>query len=427
MVGASVAGLLAARAVSEQFDTVTIVEREALPPPGQGRRAVPQGRHVHALLPGGLQAIEELLPGFEAELVAAGAIRCDSMDEIRLEFSGHAITREGGSATNVLASRPFIEGHLRRRVLATPNITMLDGTSVAGLSVHTDGERVNGVRLADRVLHSDLVVVATGRAGHLPNWLHELGFPAPELDELAVDIRYASRRYKIGESELGGDKLILITAKPGHPRGMGLFAQEDGAWLLTLVGYGPQHRPPTDDSGYLDFVESVAPPDVFDAIRHASALDDVVTHAFPASLRRRYERLRRFPGGLTAIGDAMCSFNPVYGQGMSVAALEAIALRRCLASGREHAATRYFKAAARIVDVAWDLAVGGDLALPEVVGERTFATRISNAWADQVLRAAERDGWVATVFGSVTDLVAPPTVLLHPRFVWRVVRNRSPQ
>jgi 2-polyprenyl-6-methoxyphenol hydroxylase-like FAD-dependent oxidoreductase len=195
--------------------------------------------------------------------------------------------------------------------------------------------------------------------------------------------------------------------------------------LLTLVGYGPEHRPPTDDAGYLEFLASVAPTDVLAGVLKGEPLDDVATHAFPASRRRRYEQLTRLPGGLVALGDAISSFNPVYGQGMSVAALEAVALRQTLAAGKDHLSERYFKAAASIVDVAWDLAIGSDLSLPEVEGKRPILTRLSNAWAERILSAAEHDAYVAEVFGSVTDLLAPPTVLMRPRLVWRVARNRA--
>lgn len=423
VIGASVAGLLAAAAIADRFDRVTILEREVLPPPGRGRTAVPQGRHVHALLPGGLAAIEELLPGFGAELVAGGAVRCDSMKQIRVVLAGHPLTRDGATATNLLASRPFIEGHLRRRVLALPNITIEDGTTVRGLVPGAGPGRVPAVETAEGVVTGDLVVAAAGRAGQLPAWLEKLGFPVPAQDALTVNIHYASRHVRIPEGALG-DRLILVSPRPGHPRGLGLFAQEDRTWLLTLVGYGSDHRPPTDERGYLAFLATVAPPDVLEAVSSGEFLDHVVTHAFPASRRRRYERLERYPQGLVAIGDAISSFNPVYGQGMSVAALQAVALRKALSAGEVGLPQRYFKAAGRIVDVAWDLAVGSDLSLPEVEGARPLLTRLSNAWAERILRAAEHDPYVAEVFGSVTDLIAPPSVLVRPRFVSRVALCR---
>jgi 2-polyprenyl-6-methoxyphenol hydroxylase-like FAD-dependent oxidoreductase len=291
--------------------------------------------------------------------------------------------------------------------------------------LNPDGESVAGARLPDGVVQADLVAVATGRGGQLPRWLEALGYPAPAEDELRVDIRYASRHLAIPDGCLGEDRLILISPQPGNPRGMGLFAQEDGTWLLTLIGYGPEHWPPADDAGYLEFLASVAPADVLAAVTAGDPLDEVVTHAFPASRRRRYERLSRFPLGLIAIGDAISSFNPVYGQGMSVAALEAVALRQELEAGTGRLPHRYFKATSKIVDVAWGLAIGSDLSLPEVHGARPILTRMSNAWAERILQAAERDPSVAEVFGSVTDLLAPPAVLMRPRFAWAVVTRRS--
>jgi 2-polyprenyl-6-methoxyphenol hydroxylase-like FAD-dependent oxidoreductase len=201
-----------------------------------------------------------------------------------------------------------------------------------------------------------------------------------------------------------------------------LLEQEDH-WILTASGYGAEHHPPTDEDGYLAFIASVAPPDVLAAVRESEPLGKLVTHAFPANKRRRYERLRRFPEGLLVVGDAISSFNPLYGQGMSVAALEAIELRRCLERGGDRLARRYFRAAARIVGPAWDMAVGGDLALPEVPGRRPVAVRIANAYVERLLRAAERDPVVASAFGDVSDLLAPPRHVMRPRILWRVLRG----
>lgn len=435
IVGASMAGLLAAAAVAPHFTRVTVLEREQLPPAGRGRRGVPQGRHVHAFLPGGLRALEHLLPGLADQMFAAGAIRCESMRQIRQVISGHELSRAAVGPDNLLASRPFIEGQVRRRVLRLPNVTLRDGVAVHGLLPKPDGQGVAGVRIStqngDDPVLADLVVVATGRAAQLPAWLAELGATGPAEDELVIDLMYASRHVALPPGALGNDLLVLVTPTPELPRGLGLFAQEDGTWLLTAVGWGKAHRPPTRDNEYLDFIASFAPADVVKALRESTPLDDIVTHAFPASRRRRYDRLPHFPTGLLVIGDAISSFNPAYGQGMSVAALEAEALSNCLARGTDKLAKRYFRAIRGPVGVAWDLAVGSDLALPDVAGPRPLSVRLSNAWVDRLLAAAEHDTHVAERFGAVADLLAPPAALFAPRLAWRVLtrsrRRRGPR
>jgi 2-polyprenyl-6-methoxyphenol hydroxylase-like FAD-dependent oxidoreductase len=429
VVGASIAGLLAARVLSDAYERVTIVERDRLPRVGEGRKAVPQGSHAHVMLASGQRAVEDLLPGITEELLAAGARSGKALSEIRLVVAGHPITQEARGADVLLASRPLIEGHIRRRVLALANVTVRERRDVVGLLASSEGHRVTGVRLRDvgrddggADLDADLVVAAGGRAARLPALLEALGYPRPREDRLAVDLLYASRRVRLQPGALGHDKLIGIGARPGLPRGLWLIAQEDH-WILTAFGYGAEHHPPGDEDGYLAFVATVAPADVLAAIRGAELLGKPVTHGFPATQRRRYERLERFPDGLLVLGDAISSFNPLYGQGMSVAALEAIELRRCLERGDDRLASRFLRAAARIVDQAWDLAVGSDLALPEITGDRPLSLRIANAYVERLLRVAEHDPVVAQAFGDVSDLLAPSHEVLKPRVVWRVARG----
>lgn len=429
VIGASMAGLLAASVLSERYRRVTVVERDALPQVGEPRRAVPQGRHAHALLGGGLRAIETLLPGITAELVEAGACPCANTREIRMVIAGHPITQDALATDGLLASRPLIEGHVRRRVLSIDNVSVRERCDADALLTSPDRRRITGVRLRDQVrdgaeesLRADLVVAATGRDARVVTMLEALGCPRPKEDRLDVDIHYVSRRLRLRPGALGADKVVLIGARPGKPRGLMLLEQEDH-WILTASGYGAEHRPPTHEDGYLAFVASVAPPDVLDAIRRAEPLTDLVTHGFPASLRRRYESVAGFPDGLLVLGDALCSFNPLYGQGMSIAALEALALGACLRRGERRLARRFYRAAGKVVDLAWDMAVGGDLALPEVAGHRSLGLRITNAYGERILRAAEHDPVVAATFSDVSDLVAPPQDLLRPTFVWRVLRG----
>jgi 2-polyprenyl-6-methoxyphenol hydroxylase-like FAD-dependent oxidoreductase len=275
-------------------------------------------------------------------------------------------------------------------------------------------------------LPADLVVAASGRSGQLPAWLEELGCPRPGEDRLTIDLRYVSRRLHIDPEPLGGDRLIAIGARPGFPRGLFLIQQEDH-WILTAFGYGRAHHPPTDDPGYLSFIESVAPADVIEVIRAAEPLTELFAHEIPANVRRRYERLKRLPQGLLPVGDAISSFNPLYGQGMSVAALEAVELRRCLQHGQHQLARRFLRAAAKVVDQAWDMAIGGDLALPDVSGDRPLPVRLTNGYVERLLQVAEHDPVVAKAFNDTADLIAPPYEVLRPRIVWRVLRGtRSP-
>jgi pimeloyl-ACP methyl ester carboxylesterase/2-polyprenyl-6-methoxyphenol hydroxylase-like FAD-dependent oxidoreductase len=433
VIGGSIGGLLAARALTEAYERVTVVDRDALPTGLQGRKAVPQGRHAHALLPHGQACLDALLPGFSAELAAAGAPTCAALEEMRFVIGGHELARASMGAGVILAGRPFVEGHVRRRIRELPQVTLIDGCDALGLTTSRDGERVTGVRIlrradgsADETLASDLVVAATGRAARIPAWLEALGYPRPEEERLEVDVTYASRRLSLPADALGGDKFVLIGARPGHPRTLFLFAQEGGRWILGLGGYGPGHRPPGDPEGFAAFAATVAPPDVREAVEAAESLEEIATHRFPTSLRRRYDRLRSFPAGLLVVGDAICSFNPTYGQGMTVAAAEAVALRGCLEHGGRDLARRYFTAAGAPIDHAWELSVGADLALPEIEGRRSARVRLANAYLRRLRATAEHDVAVAGAFTAVVAMREPPPHVLRPAIAVRVARGPRP-
>ena len=431
VIGASMAGLLAARALADSYERVTVVDRDTLPAGCAGRRAVPQGRHVHSLMPRGQDCIEALLPGFGAEIVAAGAPTYRAMEDLRFELGGRRLARASLGLNGIVAGRPLIEGHVRRRVREHQNVSLLDGCDALGLV--GDGDRVAGVRILRRAdgssaetLAADLVVCATGRGARVPAWLAALGFPPPAEERLPVDIAYASRYLRLVPGALDGDKLVLIGPRPDLPRALFLFAQEDDRFILTVAGYGPEHRPPADPAGFDAFAATAAPPDVREALRAAAPVAPVVTHVYPASVRRRYDRMARFPAGLLVCGDALCAFNPVYGQGMTVAAAEALALRDCLVDGEHDLARRFFAAARAPVDHAWTLTTGADLALPAVAGPRPLRVRAVNAYLRRLRAVAQRDPAVAGALVSVIGMREGPAHVLRPATARRVLRGPRP-
>jgi 2-polyprenyl-6-methoxyphenol hydroxylase-like FAD-dependent oxidoreductase len=427
VLGASMGGLLAARVLADFYETVTVVERDVLPETSANRRGVPQGRHVHLLLGRGSQVLDELFPGFLDELVAAGAPSFDGdMSKLYLSNGGHLFPRSG-RAKDVpffLPSRPLLESHVRQRMRAVANVTVLDGHDVVELTSTPPRDRVTGALVrarpngSERVLGADLVVDAMGRGARTPAFLEGLGYGRPAEDQLGMRLAYSSQLLRIPPGMLN-ELMVIIGPVPGRPTGMALFGNENNTWMFSVIGMVGR-EPPDELAEMLAFVEDFAPAHVLAAIRAGEPLAEVARYRMPSSQWRRYDKMRRFPAGLLVFGDAICSFNPVYGQGMTVAALEALALQRCLRRGEDGLARRHFQATAKAVGVAWQMATGADLSLPEVEGPRPLPVRIANNYVDRVLAAAESDIVVAEQFARVIAFLDPPTSLFHPALIARV-------
>lgn len=425
VLGASIAGLLAARVLADHYGQVTVVERDELPETATDRRGVPHGRHIHALAARGQQALEELFPGLTAELVADGAPAGDMLTDARFYFSGHRMRPARSGLMLLCAGRPFLEGHVRARLRAIPNVRFLDRCDVVGLATAPDG-RVTGVRAlrradgsAEEWLGADLVVDASGRGSRTPAWLETVGYPRPEREEVLIGLGYATRTYRLPPVTLDGQLAVLDAATPQLPRTGALQRLEGDRWMLTLAGILGDH-PPTDPDGFLAFARSLRFPDIYAAVRDAEPLDDPVGFRFPASVRHRYERQQRRPAGFLVTGDAVCSFNPIYGQGMSVAALEALTLRRHLERGIPQP-RQWFRDLARLIDVPWEMSAGGDLAFPGVPGRRTLKVRLLGGYLARLHAAAASDARLSTAFIKVAGLVASPQLLMRPDVILRVL------
>lgn len=425
VLGASMAGLLAARALADHVEKVTVLERDVLPGAVASRKGVPQGVHVHALLPGGSRVLNRMFPRLLGDLEAAGVPVIRGLGEMHFELENHVFCAGGMPDEPLyLASRPFLEGTVRG--YTAPNVTFRQQCTVSGLRAR-DG-RIRGVVVdgpsGAEELSADLVVDATGRGGRTPVWLADLGYPAPPEERIEIDISYVSAHLRMPEVPAGFDDAVVVGANPARPWGIGVLHQEGGLWLLSAYGYRG-HHPPQDREALLGLVKEVMPARWFDALLGAEWPDRLQHTRFPASVRRRYDRLDRFPEGLVVVGDAQCSFNPIYGQGMTVAALEAEALRKALRGPDAGLSARYFAAVRKAVDVAWQLGAGGDLAYPMVPGRRPLPMTALNHYVKAILTTAERDPAVARRFLEVAWLLSPPTALLAPAMVARVLRDAA--
>jgi 2-polyprenyl-6-methoxyphenol hydroxylase-like FAD-dependent oxidoreductase len=425
VLGAGMAGLLAARVLADSYERVTIVERDRLPVGSAQRRGVPQGRHVHGLLPSGSNVVSELFPGLLDDLIRAGGTKLEDYTRFHFRPDGdHRISPAVRLPPIYQPSRPFLEAGVRDRVRQLSNVDLKEGYDVVGLAADSTRRRVVGARVAgptgvEEVLAADLVVDTTGRGTRTPAWLAELGYQAPDVDEVVIDVRYASRLVRLAPGAVP-ETLTVIGATPQRPGGMALVAYEDDTWMFTVTGFAG-HHPELDYGWMVDYAAELAPPHMVAALRDAEPLGEVASFRFRANRRLRYDRLRAFPEGLLVFGDAMCGFNPIYGQGMSIAALEALALRDCLRRGDRGLARRFFRAAAKPIGVAWQLAVGADLSLPQVEGPRTLPVRLVNAYLRRVFVAAEHDPVVGERFLRVSSFLMKPPALMSPRIMARVV------
>jgi len=432
VLGASMGGMLAARVLADFFETVTVVERDVLPDDPVVRRGVPQGRHVHVLLARGAQILDDLFPGLLNELVADGVPVWDDgeLSKLHLSFGGHDILRSGKVAKEPkslaihMPSRPFLECHVRRRLQALSNVTILGGHEVAEVTTTPDRRRITGVRVVDRdgrverELTAGIVMDAMGRGAHTPALLEKLGYGRPVEDHIVMHTNYVSQLLRIPHGTLA-EMLVDIGPAPDRPAGMFLSGYENDTWMFTVFGM-VGHQPPRDLAGMLSFAQEYCPDHLIAAMRAAEPVSEVAHHHMPSSQWRRYDKMPELPDGLLVCGDAICSVNPIYGQGMTLAALEAVALRECLRGGGTDLPRRYFRASAKPIDVAWQMVASLDLAFPAVTGRRSRWIRIATRLGDWAMAASESDLVVAVRFFRVNSLIDSPIRLLHPVFLYRV-------
>jgi 2-polyprenyl-6-methoxyphenol hydroxylase-like FAD-dependent oxidoreductase len=436
VIGGSMAGLLAARVLADHFAEVVLVERDRLPVEADFRPGVPQSRHLHVLLRSGAQLLEQFFPGISSDLISAGAEILSWPRDLLWLGPGGWGQRFDLDFSLLCSRRELVEWSVRRRVLRSERLRLVQEHHVTDLIATSDGTAVRGIRLHPRgaadtdsgsetrlqELEADLVVDASGRGSRAPEWLQSLGYPAPRQTVVNPFLGYASRQYEPPPGFKTDWRALFLQARaPQTTRSGGLFPIEDGRWIVTVAGIGGDY-PPTDDGGFLEFARTLRTPILYEAIRDARPLTPIAGYRRTANQMRHYAELQRWPDRLVVLGDAACALNPLYGQGMSAAPEAALVLDGWLRRGEPPLA--FQRRLAKSVTTPWLLATAEDYRYPTTAGgQRNLSTRLMHRYFDQLTQVALIDPVVARAFLGVVHLLAPPTVLFQPRIVARTLRG----
>lgn len=429
VLGGSIAGLFAARVLADAYDEVRIVDRDKLVGVKGVRRFCPQSHQANGLLARGVQVMEELFPGLTQEMLDYGVPTGDLSGSCRWYARGFRLKQQHANLQTLGVVRPMFEWFIRERVQKIPNVSFIEEHDILGLTTTADKSQVTGARVQERgtdvekVIEADLVVDATGRGSRTPVWLEQLGYEKPFEERKKIDLGYVTQHFRLrpGANGFVDDVAINQIAHAGAPRGNVFFLVEDGKVELTTYGILGDH-PPTDYEGLMAWLKALPAKDVYNTLRYADPVDKAMPFKFPTTLRRHYHKLRRFPEGLLVTGDAVTTFNPVYAQGMSVAALCALVLRRHLHSGAAPVPQDYFQDLAKdAIDQAWEMTNQIDLSLPGVEGERTLKVRVGNWFLKRVQIAATRDGSVTAEYFKTAGLVQRPEAMMRPGFALKVL------
>ncbi len=421
VIGGSLTGLLTAAALAGEGREVTVVDRDVFPKDARPRPGVPQSSQAHVLLYRGLLAAEELLPGLRSDLLAAGAVPFNGGQLFWRSADGWLPTREGYEVVSL--TRPLLEHVVRGRVRALPGVRLEQGHRVCGLE-RRDGQW-EVLRSGGSALPADFVIDASGRNSRLPAWLTDIGVVVPEGSAVDARVGYATRVYTADPSLLEGCAGFVVAATPATLRGGLALRAENNQWLVVATGYG-DHRPPRDNEGFQRFLAELPDPVLSNLVAHAEPLNEVQIHRQTASVRHRYENVRGWPDGLVAVGDALCAFDPVYGQGITVGAMQALALRRAVKFGLHPGkSARLQRRCASLVETAWSIAVSTDSSFPTADGEQTRMQALLGSWTDELGRLAIHGNQRANDYMSrVYNLMGSPLLLLHPALIAAAVQAR---
>jgi 2-polyprenyl-6-methoxyphenol hydroxylase-like FAD-dependent oxidoreductase len=435
VIGGSVAGLLTARVLSDHFEQVTVLDRDQITDDTEYRNGVPQGRHLHVLLMRGRQILDELFPGLESDYRAANVPLMDLSHDLELTLGAGEMPRYRCGYTVRSSSRAWLESKIRKYVRQCRGVEVLAQTEA--LALHANAEKaISGVHVRHgntrQTLYADLIVDASGRNSKSIEWLKALGYGKPSITTINAYLGYATRWYERPRDVAHDWSAVLTGSRPtSNPRAGGLFPVEGDRWLLALTGIAHAY-PPTEEAGFLEFARQLIRPTIYETLKTLTPISPIYGYRRTENRWVHFEQLKRWPDGFLVTGDAACCFNPFYGQGMAVSAVEAMLLDETLRAHRGQGpdlrglAPRFQRALPNAFRSAWLLATGEDFRWPTTDGGKPDrSTRLAHWYVDQLFEVMPSSNLAFEAFLSVQHLLAPPTALFHPSVIARLMAHKA--
>ncbi len=420
VLGASIGGMLASRVLSKHFDEVVLVERDLLPDGPVFRKGVSQAHHAHLIYTKGFGIIEDYFPETRRLLEEANTTFTDFGRVRWMQYRKWKATGDLDAPTAIFL-RYYLDWAILKQLREVPNLTIMDGAKALGLVIADNV--VTGARIEregqEEVIEADLVIDATGKNSDAQKWLKEYGYGDVKVDVLDVGVKYTSRIYEYPE----GVEIPNIIISPDLPHGKRyvLLLNVNTGLLVTLTGIMHDHPGATDDT-FLDFAKNMDDPCVYEFMRRLKPKTPIASYGYPRTRRMRYDKFK-LPAGFLPFSDSYTSFNPIYGQGMTIAAIEALELDRYLSKSKKFNAKKFYKRVEPYVSFAWGLSYTDMLRLPEAKGKRTLGTKFMN-WYIKRVQLASTNPKVYRKFLQAMMMTKPPSILFNPVFMLRVLFTR---
>jgi flavin-dependent dehydrogenase len=432
VVGGSIAGLASAKALAPYFDEIIVLDADEFHDTTGARKGTPQASHVHGLLKGGGDALTSLFPMLPEKLREAGAVSADFSRDVRWYINERWMPRFPGSLPIFFQTRPVLERCIRDEARKLDNVEILTHRRIIDYKLDPDKKRVIAAVISHRdgaseTIEADFFVDTSGRGSFLPKWLSENGFGTVREKRITVNLGYASCLMELPEDpDRDWSSLLIYPKGPHEIRGSTLVKVENNRWMLTLAGYHHDH-PPSDIDGFLEFARTLPRPDIYNAVKGAEIVSSISLHKFPHGHWREYGKLARFPLGLLPVGDTNASLNPLFGQGMSAAALSAQSLGQLFKrygsnlseKDLEQLKTDYFLALKKILKTPWDLALGQDFRYPATLGDKPMSLRPKNILKDMVMGSSSEE--IIERFFHIVHLVEEEKSLYHPKWALKYI------